>query len=273
MRKTADLRSLPRFVIHALVTVACVGPLFWILSISLRSRQEFGNDPFGLPTRLYMDNYLKIVQDEQMLHFFLNSVITTAVSMALLLSTSTLAAYAIARLKFRGRTFLFILFLMGDMIPIIVIIIPLFMLNRLLGLNMSRWGLILPYVAGNMGFSVFVLRGFWRSVSSDMEDAARIDGCNTLQLICWVMIPLVRPGMIVVAIMTFIFFWNEYYLASILLPGQDLFTLPAGLASTFFGRFRQDWPAAASGALLSIVPVVLIYLFAQDRIIQGWKSL
>jgi ABC-type glycerol-3-phosphate transport system permease component len=86
------------------------------------------------------------------------------------------------------------------------------------------------------------------------------------------MLPLVRPGIIVVAIMTFIFFWNEYYLASVLLPTQDLFTLPAGVASTFFARFRQDWPAAAAGALLSILPILIVFLFAQDKILEGWRS-
>ncbi|MFC2055321.1 carbohydrate ABC transporter permease [Chloroflexota bacterium] len=207
-----------------------------------------------------------------MLQFAVNSVLITSAAMIILLTTSILAAYAIARINFKGANILFILFLMGDMVPIVVIIIPLFMLNKILGLSASRWSLILPYAAGSMGFAVFVLRGFFRSLSSDMEDAAKIDGCNTLQLIWYVMLPLIRPGVIVVAIMTFIFFWNEYYLASILLPSQDLFTLPAGVASTFFGRFRQNWPSAAAGALISILPVVLVYIFAQDKIIEGWKT-
>jgi len=261
-----------RHLVYIVVTIVTLGPLAWILSLSFRTREQFAADPFGLPTQLYLGNYLKIFQDEQMLQFLFNSLIVTSISLVILLSTSVLAAYAIARIDFRGRDFLFVLFLIGDMVPIIVLIIPLFILIKFLDIGQTRWALILPYVAGSMGFSVFVLRGFFRTLSSEIEDAARIDGCNTFQLIWYVMLPLVRPGLIVVAIMTFIFFWNEYYLASVLLPTQDLFTLPAGVASTFFARFRQDWPAAAAGALLSILPILIVFLFAQDKILEGWQT-
>jgi raffinose/stachyose/melibiose transport system permease protein len=261
-----------RYAIYTLIAILTIGPLLWILSMSLRTRQEFAADPFALPTQLYLENYIRIIQDEQMTRFLVNSIIVTSISLVILLTVSTLAAYAIARIDFRGRNFLLVLFLLGDMVPIIVLIIPLFILVKYLNIGQTRWALILPYVAGSMGFSVFVLRGFFRTISSDLEDAARIDGCNTIQLIWYIMLPLVRPGIIVVAIMTFIFFWNEYYLASVLLPTQDLFTLPAGVASTFFARFRQDWPAAAAGALMSILPILIVFLFAQDKILEGWRT-
>jgi ABC-type glycerol-3-phosphate transport system permease component len=261
-----------RYSIFIVVTLLTIGPLLWILSMSFRTRQEFAADPFGLPSGLYLENYLKILQDEQMTQFLLNSILVTSISLAILLTTSILAAYAISRIDFKGRNFLFVLFLMGDMVPIIVMIIPLFILVKFLGIGQTRWAIIMPYVAGSMGFSVFVLRGFFRSLSSDIEDAARIDGCHTLQLIWHIMLPLIRPGIIVVTIMTFIFFWNEYFLASVLLPTQDLFTLPAGIASTFFARFRQDWPAAAAGALLSILPILIVFTFAQDKILEGWRT-
>lgn len=264
--------ELIRNMIYLVVTIVTIGPLMWILSMSFRTRQEFSADPFGLPTSFYLDNYLKVIQDEQMSQFLVNSIIVTSVSLVILLSTSILAAYAISRIEFTGRNFLFVLFLMGDMVPIIVLIIPLFILIKFLNIGQTRWALIMPYVAGSMGFSVFVLRGYFRSLSSDIEDAARIDGCNAIQLIWHIMLPLVRPGIIVVSIMTFIFFWNEYYLASVLLPTQDLFTLPAGIASTFFARFRQDWPAAAAGALLSILPILIVFTFAQDKILEGWRT-
>lgn len=261
-----------RYLIFIAVTIVTIGPILWIFSMSFRTRQEFAVDPFGLPSGLYLGNYLKILQDEQMTQFLLNSILVTSVSLVILLTTSILAAYAISRIEFRGRNFLFVLFLMGDMVPIIVMIIPLFILVKFLGIGQTRWAIIMPYVAGSMGFSVFILRGFFRSLSSDIEDAARIDGCHTLQLIWHIMLPLIRPGIIVVTIMTYIFFWNEYFLASVLLPTQDLFTLPAGIASTFFARFRQDWPAAAAGALLSILPILIVFTFAQDKILEGWRT-
>jgi len=264
--------ALARYFLYCVLVAFSLGPLFWLITISLKTRQEFGAEPFSLPDRIQFHNFIRIVGDSQMTGFMANSVMITSISLIILLGTSIPAAYAIARMDFKGRNFLYVLFLMGDMVPIIMIIIPLFMLNRLLGINSTRWALILPYVAGSMGFSVFILRGFLRTLSSELEDAARIDGCNTLQLIWYIVLPLIRPGAIVVAIMTFIFFWNEYFLASVLLPKQEMFTLPAGIASAFFGRFRQDWPAASAGALLSIIPVIMIFIFAQEKIIEGWKT-
>jgi ABC-type glycerol-3-phosphate transport system permease component len=261
-----------RYLFFTVITIVTIGPMLWIFSMSFRTRQEFAANPFGLPTSFYLENYLKIIQDRQMSQFLVNSIIVTSVSLVILLTASILAAYAISRIEFKGRNFLFVLFLMGDMVPIIVLIIPLFILIKFLDIGQTRWAIIMPYVAGSLGFSVFILRGFFRSLSSDIEDAGRIDGCNTLQLIWHIMLPLIRPGIIVVTIMTFIFFWNEYFLASVLLPTQDLFTLPAGIASTFFARFRQDWPAAAAGALLSILPILIVFIFAQDKILEGWRS-
>jgi ABC-type glycerol-3-phosphate transport system permease component len=264
--------GLIRYLFFTVITIVTIGPMLWIFSMSFRTRQEFAANPFGLPTSFYLENYLKIIQDRQMSQFLVNSIIVTSVSLVILLTASILAAYAISRIEFKGRNFLFVLFLMGDMVPIIVLIIPLFILIKFLDIGQTRWAIIMPYVAGSLGFSVFILRGFFRSLSSDIEDAGRIDGCNTLQLIWHIMLPLIRPGIIVVTIMTFIFFWNEYFLASVLLPTQDLFTLPAGIASTFFARFRQDWPAAAAGALLSILPILIVFIFAQDKILEGWRS-
>jgi raffinose/stachyose/melibiose transport system permease protein len=196
--------------------------------------------------------------------------VISLVSVAIVVVASTLAGYALARMQFRGQRFLFTLFLIGDTIPLFVVLIPLFIFIQAIGMSGSRWSLILPYAAMNMGLAVFMMRGFMRSISTDIEDAARVDGCSTWQLIAYILLPLVRPGALVVGIVTFIVYWNEYFLVQVLMPTQEYFTLPAGMASLFMGRFGSNWPIWGAGITLSVIPVIILFALAQDKIVKGW---
>jgi ABC-type glycerol-3-phosphate transport system permease component len=259
-----------RHTVLSLVSLVTLGPLLWIVTLALRPQRDFLNDPFGLPRRLYLDNFLTIFTNERMVQFFYNSVVTTAGAVLLVAVASTLAGYALARISFRGSRFLLMLYLIGETIPVFVVLIPLFILIQLLRLSGSRWSLVLTYGAMNMGISVFFMRGFFRTIPTEMEDAARIEGCGVFRLIRHVLLPLVRPGLLVVLIFNFISLWNEYYLASILLPSQELFTLPAGLAASFSTVYATNWPAMAAGIVLSVLPVLAMFVLAQDRIVDGW---
>jgi ABC-type glycerol-3-phosphate transport system permease component len=167
---------------------------------------------------------------------------------------------------------MFILFLFGESIPIISLIIPLYILVNRLGLGGSRWSIIFPFVAMNLGITVLILRGFFRSIPTDIEDAAKLDGCNAVQLIFSVMIPIVRPGLVVAAALNFIAFWNEYFIVSILADSQQMMTVPAGLAAKLINYYSTNWPAMAAGIMLSLIPVFLLFTFAQEKIVQGWSS-
>ena len=263
------------FLHHAfylVVSVLTLGPLLWIAMLSFRSRREFAAQPFGLPSSLYLDNYIKAITDSPFVTFVVNSVLVSFTALIILLVVSTMAGYAIARIPFKGSKFLFVLLIMTDAVPIFVILIPLFILVQMLGLSDSLWSLIFSYVAMRIGLSVILMRGFFRSISSELEDAARIDGCNLMQRLRYVMLPIVRPGLFVTAIVNFIFLWNEYFLATILLPRQAMFTLPPGLAAVFMGRYSANWPVMAAGLTLSILPTLLTFMLAQDKIIVGWTT-
>jgi raffinose/stachyose/melibiose transport system permease protein len=274
MRKNQALgksgRSALTYMVIVLAALATTGPLLWIIGVSFKTEREFAAHPFGLPTRFDLAGYIQILTDESMLRFIFNSAITTTCSIVIVVSASVLAGYALARTHFRGSRLLYIVFILSDAIPVFVVLVPLFILIQRMGLGGTRWSLILPYSAMKVGISVFIMRGFFRSISSDMEDAARIDGCNLPKMLWFVMLPLIRPGAIVVAILNFISFWNEYFLAAVLLPTQDLFTLPAGLASIFLGRYDANWPMMASGIVISAVPTLAIFAFAQDKLIESW---
>ena len=259
-----------RHIVLSLLALITISPLIWIVFLSFKTKQGYAANPFGLPESLNLENYLKVITDESLIQFAINSVLVTSTALVLILVTCLMAGYALARIEFRGNKILFVTFFLSDAIPIFVVLVPLFILIQLIGIAGSLWSLILPYTAMHIGVTVFIFRGFFRNIPSEMEDAAAIDGANILQLLWFVLIPLIRPAIVVVTILNFIAIWNEYFLAAVLLPSQDLFTLPPGLATTFLGKYSANWPVMSAGIILSILPVFLIFILAQEKIIEGW---
>ncbi len=247
-----------------------VGPVFWLLSVSMKTKGEFAASPFGIPPAIRLDNYIFILTNSEFLRFAWNSLFVTSASIVLILVLSTFAAYALARIEFAGNRLLFIAYLFGEVIPIFLILLPLYVLLAKTGLGGTHLSLILTYTAASLGISILVLRSYFRSIPTELEDAARIDGCNTVTLVWHIMMPLIRPGIIVVAVFNIFNIWNEYLLAAFLLPSQKLFTLPPGLAASFVAQYATNWPAMAAGIVLSAIPLILIFVVAQDKIVEGF---
>ena len=260
-------------LVYTVFTAATLGPLLWIVMLSFKTRRELASQPFAWPQQFDFANYADVFHQDLVLTFLFNSVITVSGAMLIVLVASTLAGYAIARVPFRGSNVLFLMFLIGDSIPLVVTIIPLFILIEALHLDGSRFSIILPYAAMNMGMSVYILRGFFASISSEIEDAGRLDGCNVFRLIWHIILPIARPGLLVVGILNFISFWNEYFLATVIATSQALLTLPAGLAATFVNKHDTNWPVMAAAAVLTLIPVMIVFTLAQDKIVRGWAAL
>jgi raffinose/stachyose/melibiose transport system permease protein len=252
----------------ALITI---GPVLWLFSVSLKTQAEYSASPFGLPTTLRFDSYATVLTDTAFLRFAANSVVVTSSSVLIILVLSTLAAYALARLDFAGNRILFVTYLFGNVIPIFLILLPLYVLLAKTGLGGTLLSLILAYTAASLGISILILRSYFRSIPAHLEDAARIDGCGTLLIIWYVMMPLIRPGLVVVAVFNMFNIWNEYFLAAFLLPSQKMFTLPPGLAAAFAQEYATNWPGMAAGILLSAVPLIVIFAIAQDKIVEGFS--
>ncbi len=269
-RKKLKIYSSVFHMFCILMSTVTLGPIIWIIMLSFKTEREYSLHPLSLPESFFLKNYIKVLNETPIVTFLINSIIVTFTALILILIVSTLAGYSLARIPFNGSKILFFILIMSSTIPIFVLIIPLFILINLIGLSDSLWGLIFTYVAMRIGLSVMLMRGFFRSISSAIEDAAKIDGCNLLQTIWYVMLPIARPGLLVTAIVNFVFIWNEYFLAIILLPGQAFFTLPAGLATIFIGRYTTNWPAMAAGFTLSFLPIILSFIFIQDKIVVGW---
>jgi len=264
-------RYLGNSIIFTLLVVASLVmlvPIVWTLSTSLRlPRESFTLPPKWLPTDFRTDNYAQVFQKVPFWTYFFNSVLISGAVVFGQLVTCSMAAYAFARLRFPGRSILFAIILSALMVPIQATIIPVFVEIKYLHLSNTLWSLILP--GATSAFGVFLLRQYFLTIPNELEDAARIDGANRWQIFSRVMLPLVAPALAVLAILTFNGYWNEYFRPLIFLSTPNHYTLPLGLVN-LRGQFGSGSIAIVlAGVMLSLVPVLILYIFAQKYLIEG----
>jgi len=244
--------------------------LCWIIFSSFKSNKELYAGVWNLPRSLHFENYVKAWNTVNLKRYFLNSALITLSSIAVLVFICTPAAYVVARVKFFGSRFVNNLFIMGMGIPYQLLLIPLYRLIISMRMNNSLWGLGLIYVALSIPFTVFLLSGFIRSLPSELEDSARIDGCSDIKAFWKIMFPLSQPGIVTASIMNFIFLWNEYMLALIFLTSENKRTLSLGLYSIQSAmQFTADWVGLMAAVVIVMLPTILIYVVLSERVMQG----
>jgi len=253
-----------------LVALACfwLAPIVWTVSTSLRTpAQSFSLPPQWLPTDLAWGNYAQVFESVPFAEILMNSV---KVSVAIVLGqlvTASLAGYAFARLRFPGKNILFFLLMASLMVPGQATIIPVFLLIKWFGLADTLWSLILP--AWVSAFGVFFMRQAFMQIPQDMVDAAKIDGANQWQIFSRVFLPLCAGPMAVLAILSFNTFWNEFFRPLIFLSSQQNFTLPVGLVTLQGYLGTGSLSVVLAGVVISMLPVLLIFVFAQRYVIEG----
>ena len=243
-------------------------PMVFMVLSSLKTTREIFQRPFSLPGGLMWGNYSAVWQAAHFSIYFRNSVVVTVVSMALILATSTLAAYALGRYQFRGNDLIYLYFLTGIMVPIRLAIIPLFILMRDLQLLDTSWSLILVYAASGLPSAIFILTGFFRTLPRDLDNAARIDGAGELSVLIRVMLPLVRPALAIVTVYNIIPIWNDFFFPLVFIHQDRLKTLPLGL-TVFFGEFATNWALLFAGLTLAAAPVIGLYILMSQQFIKG----
>jgi len=264
------IRDWPYQLLMAPYFVAVIYPLFWLICSSLKSNRELFISTWSLPEVLQWGNYARAWRKAGISQYFFNSVLVTGLALTGTIFFGALTAYALARYKFPGSKLIYLFFVAGIMMPMIIGIIPLFFLMKDLGLLNSRVGLILVYVAKNLPFTIFVLHGFFRSPPSELMDAAEVDGCTPIGTFFRVMFPIAREGIIVVAIFDFIAIWNEYMYALVLISDSELRTLPLGVANLYIvGRYHADWTMLLAGLVIVMIPSFVVYIFLQGRFREG----
>lgn len=248
--------------------VVALVPLLVMVWNSFRSDQELVAEPLGLPHAPSFDAYREAWVEASFSTYFLNSVLVTTASVALSTAVSLLAAYALARSRSRLMAVIEQVFVSGLMMPVFLMIVPIFYLLDTIGLASTRTGLILVYAAVSVPFSVFVLATFLRQLPDELEDAARIDGAGPLRTFWLVLLPLVRPAVATVVVFRFVPIWNDFFYPLILVRDRAQYTLPVGL-TTFFGEYQTSWSTLFAGLVIATLPLVVLFLVATRQIVAG----
>jgi raffinose/stachyose/melibiose transport system permease protein len=267
-RPARRVARLATYVFMGLMAVVFLYPVVLMVLTAFKPTPEIFRNPFGLPESWSLDTFRSVWTRAKFGLYLRNSLLITGASALLLLATAAPAAYALARYSFRLRPVLFLFFLAGIMIPIRLGILPLYLLMRDLGLLDTPFSLILTYAASGMPMSVFLLSVFFRNLPRELEDAARIDGCNEVQIFWRIMLPLVRPGLAAVVIVNVVPWWNDFFFPLLFIQSDTWKTIPLGM-QIFFGQHLVNWSLVFSGMVLASLPLLIIYLLMSRQFIAG----
>jgi multiple sugar transport system permease protein len=248
-----------------------IAPFAWIMQVAFSSSaRAYQLPPQFIPSGVTLQNFENVFKDVPYLNFMRNSLfIASAITIGQLI-TCPMAAYPFARLKFPGKNVLFIVLLATLMIPVQVTIVPLFILMRQIGLYNSLWSVILPALISPFG--VFLLRQYFMTIPTELEDAARIDGASYITIFWRIIIPLSLPAMMTLGIITFVFWWNEYFTPLIMIHDPMLQVLPVGL-TLLQGRYSAGAVGnVAAGVTMAVVPILIVFLILQRHIIKSIAS-
>ncbi len=267
-------RRMERAVAYLLlIAIAVVGlaPFVILAIISFKTRIQVLEVPPSLNFKLetIVKNYEDVIFDRGFLRYTINSIVITASTVLISLVLATPAAYAFSRLRFRGRDRLATTILSLRFMPPVAIAIPVLLMMRTINLDDTYPGLILPYVAFSLPLAIWILIGFFDEVPRELDDAALVDGCSRVGVLWRVMLPLVRPGLIVAAIFSAIFIWNEFLVGLYIVNSQTLKTIPLGAAGLISAQRPIDWNVAATVGVVTIIPIFFFSLFIQRYIARG----
>jgi multiple sugar transport system permease protein len=247
--------------------LAMLFPFAWMISTSLKpDLAVFSTPPQLIPRPLQAGNYSKVVDVFPVWRFLMNSAIVAVISTTLQVATSAAAAYAFARMKFRGSNVLFLVYLATLMVPFQVTIVPLFIEMKYLHFVDTYPGLILPTIAS--AFGTFLLRQAFMQLPKELEEAAFVDGAGHWTVFTKIVLPLVKPSLATFGIFAFMASWNSFLWPLVIISSQRLMTLPVGLAN-LQGEHFTAWNLVMAGTTISVIPIVAVYLLAQKHIVRG----
>ncbi len=264
-RRLGDLLT---YAILLLGAVVIMIPPFWMISASFKTVDKiFIFPPEWIPRPFTLQNYIYILRDVPFPRFILNSLIVSGFTIIGQTLSASVVAFGFARLRFPGRNIIFVIMLSTMMIPFQVTMIPLFVIMRWLGFLNSLKALIVPAFFGSP-FYIFLIRQYFMTLPFELDDAARIDGCNTFQIFARVILPLASPALASVVVLEFLASWNSFVGPLIFLNDQEKYTVSLGL-SMFRNSFQTEWGALMAASVLSTLPVLLVFILAQQKLIGG----
>ena len=265
------------FVVFALAVLVINGiyPLVWMLLTSLKTELELTAKPFPidyLPVVPQFGNYARVFAAQPFAQYFLNSMIVAGASTLLCVVVATLAAYALSRLKLQSRGVISLLIIAASIFPVVSLIVPLYQAMLALGWLNTYAALIVPYAAFSLPISILTLSAFFQGIPPELEDAAMVDGCSRFGALWRIIVPLSAPGVATAAILAFVNSWNEFLLALTFARSPSVKTIPPAIVDfqSQFGGFQ--WEVVSAAIIVAIIPVVVIILVFQQKIISGLTS-
>ena len=251
-------------------SLSCIFPIVWMIYSSLKEKRAFNADIIGLPKSPTLINYTRILSnpDYHLAQSMWNSLRTTVLSIILIIAFSFIVGYILARVHFKLNRVLYIMFLMGMLIPIHSLLVPIYVVFKRCGISNHWFTLLLPYVSIGLPMGIFLVEGFVKTVPVDLEEAAAIDGSSFSHTLWNIIFPICRPILVTVAIIQVFSCWNEFSFALVLIKDVGLQTVPLALTQ-FKGQFASDYPKQMAAMLITMAPIVVLYFAFSKQIING----
>jgi arabinogalactan oligomer/maltooligosaccharide transport system permease protein len=273
----------PLHLILAVATLLTLYPVFWVFSIAFSGKQSLAiadlpPNPRAIdrlravipwPEKISASNFVSVMTDQPFARWILNSALVAIFTTVLGVFLACTAAYAFSRFKFPGRRPGMMAFLVSQMFPGTLMLIPLYIIIvQILGLGSSRIGLIIVYATTSIPFSVWMLKGYFDTIPKELEEAAVIEGASAGKIFWRIVLPLAKPAVAITALFSFMTSWNEFILAATFMDKENMYTAPVGLRF-FVGGFSQQWGYFAAGSIIVSIPVVLLFLYLQKYLVSG----
>ena len=256
------------YIFFALVSVVYIAPLLWVFNVSLKSNKEIFSAPFALPQQVTFDNYTFAWTAGKLGIATLNSFIVCVITLILSMVIGSMAAFAIARMRWKGSKLALTYFLTGMMIPVHCVLIPLFTRFAKIGLSNNLLGLILPYLTFALPVTIFIMTGFFESMPNELIECACMEGANIFEIFFKICLPLGKTGLFVTSLMTFIGNWNELLLAMVFISDDTKKTLPVSL-SKFVGPYNTNYSQMFAAIIIAIIPTIIVYSIFSNQIVDG----
>jgi ABC-type glycerol-3-phosphate transport system permease component len=250
------------------LTLGTLFPIYWMVAASLTPEARMFDAPSLLPAALVWEHYRALFDERSFWIPIRNSLVVAAATTAVTVPLAATSAYALARLRFRGKALLLALVLAVSMFPQIALVSPLFLLLRTLGLINTFPGLVLPYLTFAMPLAIWLLVGFFRHLPRELEDAAMLDGASRIRTLAEIVVPMAAPGVATTAILTFLYCWNEFLFALSFTLGPERHTVPVAIA-LFRGQYQVPWGQVLAAAVAATLPATAVVIAFQRRIVQG----
>lgn len=261
------------YIAVTVITLLVIVPFLWMLLLSFKTNSEVFSDPLGLPAVFSLDNYTRTIETLDFLTLYKNTILIVVVTMAIEMVVTFSSSFVLARMTFRNeklRSALYGFLIIGLMISPFILLFPVYKINNILHLK-EQIGLVFPYVASSISFNTLLFVGYLKTLPSEVDEAAVIDGCSLAQLVAKVIVPMSKPVLATVFIFNVLYIWNEFPFASIILRDTANYTLSLG-ASFFKGKYNIDYTGIIASSVMMIIPQLLFYGVFQKNIVEGMTA-